>query len=124
MKKYCTKISTFIIGSLLMLMPLLSTGPVFADDGDNCVDTTFFGRQCGSAGIISVLKVIVNVMSAGIVALAIVGIVISGVQYLTAGGNEEQIKKSKRRIFEIVIGIAAYALLYGFLSWLLPDFPS
>ena len=118
MRKLSLKISALITG----LTAFLITTPVFAE-GDNCVETTFFGRKCGSDGIIEVLYVVINVLSACVVVLAILGIVISGIQYLTASGNEEQLKKSKRRIFEIIIGIAAYALIYGFLNWLLPNFP-
>ena len=61
-------------------------------------------------------------MTAGIGILATIGIVISGVQYLTAGDNEDQVKKSKRRIFEIIIGLAAYALIAALLTWLLPGY--
>jgi type IV secretory pathway VirB2 component (pilin) len=54
--------------------------------------------------------------------LAVIGIVIVGIQYMTAGGNEEQTRKAKRRLFEIVIGIVAYILMYALLKWLLPGF--
>ena len=117
MRKLFLKTSTLITG----LTALLITTPVFAD-GDNCVDTTFFGRQCGEEGITTVLTAVVNIMTAGIAVLAVIGIVVSGIQYLTAGGNEEKLKKSKRRIFEIVIGLAAYVLIYAILQWLLPSF--
>lgn len=73
-------------------------------------------------GIEGVLQLIINIMTAGIAILATIGIVVSGVQYLTAGGNEEQVKKSKRRLFEIIIGLVAYAIVASILSWLLPGF--
>ena len=82
--------------------------------------------ECGDddgkgSAIISILEdYVIPIMTAGIAVLATIGITISGVQYLTAGGNEEQIKKSKRRIFEIVLGLAAYAVVAALLSWLLP----
>ena len=76
----------------------------------------------GKKGIEQVLSITVDIMTAGIAILAVIGIVISGVQYLTAGGNEEKLKKSKRRIFEIVIGLAAYVIVYALLKWLLPTF--
>ena len=59
-------------------------------------------------------------MSIGIGILGVIGITIVGIQYLTAGGSEEKTRKAKRRMFEIVIGIVAYVLLYWFLKWLLP----
>lgn len=68
------------------------------------------------------LKLVVRIMTVGIGILAAIGIAVSGIQYLTAGGNEEKTRKAKRRIFEIVIGLAAYALIYAALRFLLPDF--
>ena len=61
-------------------------------------------------------------MTIGIGILGLIGILIVGTQYLTAGGNEEKTKKAKRRMFEIVIGLVAYVVLYSFLRWLLPNF--
>lgn len=92
---------------------------------EKCVDTAFFGQVCDKgdgASIIMILKTVINIMTVGIGILAVIGIAISGIQYLTAKGSEEQVKKAKRRILEIVIGLAAYVLIYALLSWLLPDF--
>ena len=38
----------------------------------------------------------------------------------TAGGSEEKTRKAKRRMFEIVIGLVAYVVLYAFVKWLIP----
>ncbi len=119
MKRPLSHVKSTIAILVTMLPVFFSHASVFAYNGA-IISTDSDGKE----GIIEVLKIAVNIMSALIVVLAIVGIVISGVQYLTAGGNEDQIKKSKRRIFEIVIGMAAYAVLYGFLSWLIPNFPT
>ena len=73
-------------------------------------------------GIGCVLKLVVEILSIGVGILAVVGISVSGIQYLTAGGSEEKTRKAKRRIFEIVIGLAAYAVMYALLQWLLPGF--
>lgn len=72
--------------------------------------------------IMDILKLVVNIMTIGIGILAAVGIAITGTQYLTAGGNEEKTKKAKRRLFEIVIGLIAYLLIYSILYFLLPGF--
>ena len=52
----------------------------------------------------------------------VVGISVTGIQYLTAGGNEEQTRKSKRRMFEIIIGLAVYATFFMLMQWLINDF--
>ena len=64
----------------------------------------------------------VDILTIVVGTLAFIGITVCGIQYLTAGGNEEQVKKAKRRIFEIVIGLAAFLLINVILHWLLPSY--
>ena len=81
--------------------------------------------SCGSGdenGIFCILNLVVNIMTIGIGVLGVLGITIVGIQYLTAGGNEEQTRKAKRRMYEIVIGLVAYVLVYALLYWLIPNF--
>ena len=61
-------------------------------------------------------------MTIGVGILGVLGITIVGIQYLTAGGNEEKTRKAKRRLFEIVLGLAVYVAIYAILQWLLPGF--
>ena len=75
-----------------------------------CVPTAIIGggEVCDNGhgdSVYNMLTLIVNIMSVGIGILAVIGITVVGIQYLTAGGNEEQTRKAKRRIFEIVIGL-------------------
>ncbi len=74
----------------------------------------------GDAGIWYLLALIINILSIGIGILAVIGITICGIQYITAAGDVSKTTKAKRRIFEIVIGIAVYAVFWGVLQWLLP----
>ena len=91
-----------------------------ADDG--CVATTFFGTACGKEGIFKVLSFALDIMTIGIGILAVIGILVVGVQYLTAGDNVGQTEKAKRRMLEIIIGLVIYIVVYGLLKWLLPGF--
>ena len=77
---------------------------------------------CGndSDGVGCILRLVVDIMSIGIGVLGVLGIVVVGLQYLTAGGNEEKTRKAKQRMFEIIIGLVAYVVIYAILSWLLP----
>ena len=61
-------------------------------------------------------------MTIGVGILGVIGISITGIQYLTAGGNEEKTRKAKQRMFEIIIGLAVYAVFFLFLQWILPNF--
>lgn len=146
MKKFSKKFLIRIVTCILMIFSCtsfcISTSPVFADqDEKNCAcangkdgyrpptkilgqgsDDTL-GCECGNGeSVRSILGFVVNILTVGVGILGVVGISITGVQYLTAGGNEEQVKKAKRRLFEIIIGLAAYAVIFGFMKWLIPDF--
>lgn len=71
-------------------------------------------------GVFYILGIVINILTFGIGTAAVVGIALSAVQYLTAGDNVGQIQKAKLRITHIVIGLAAYAVFWGVLQFLLP----
>ena len=90
---------------------------------DGTVKSTFFGNfkdDGNGCGTYMVLNFIIDILAYGIGIIAIIGIAVSGITYLNAKGNQEQTTKAKHRLYEIVIGIAAYAVLYIGLNFLLP----
>ena len=118
---------------------IVAVAPVYASE--RCTLTTVLGNaECDQDGnpkagggyncscdengnsIFDILKLVVNIMTIGIGILGIIGITVVGVQYLTAGGNEEQTRKAKRRMFEIILGLVIYAAFFAILYWLLPGF--
>lgn len=137
MKTIFRKLSLAIV--TIFMGGFLTAAPVFAECPEGCVPVSIIGNATGTngencncptgsngeaGGIEGTLKLVVNIMSVGVGILAAIGIAVVGIQYITAGGNEEQTRKAKRRMFEIVIGVLAYVLLYALLSWLLPGFRS
>lgn len=117
-------ILALFVGSLIacfMVSPL-----AFADDegSSNCVDTAILGNggeYCddgSGSGVLNLLGDVVDILSVGVGILGVLGITIVGIQYLTAGDNEEKTRKAKRRMLEIVIGLVAYILIYAILKWL------
>lgn len=90
---------------------------------DGSVDTNFFGHiqdDNNGCGVFMLLNLIIDILTFGIAIAATIGVTISGITYLTAKDNEQQTTKAKRRIYEIVIGLVAYAVLYAALKFLLP----
>lgn len=71
-------------------------------------------------GVWQILGLVLNIMTAGVGIAATVGLVISGIQWMTARDKEDQIVKAKNRIFNIVIGILVWGLAWIVLEWLLP----
>jgi hypothetical protein len=122
MKRTLLSIATVLIG----LFTTFSYIPVFA--ANDCVDTSILGggQVCdngsGDSIINNILIPVMDILTVGIGIIGAIGITIVGVQYMTAGDNEEQTRKAKRRMFEIIIGIAVYVLAYALLKWLLPGF--
>lgn len=132
-------LSLFVILGLVVsaMSPVAISGSVLAKTkGEQCtcadgsagvvvVDTAILnGCDCsgngGSDSVLNILDLVVNIMSIGIGILGVIGISIVGIQYLTAGGNEEKTRKAKRRMFEIVIGLVVYVLIYAILQFLMP----
>ena len=96
---------------------------IFGDTVDAAILKDCAGKEGGKGeSITCILELVVDIMTIGIGILGVIGISITGIQYLTAGGSEEKTRKAKRRMFEIVIGLVAYVLIYAILSWLLPSF--
>ncbi len=121
MKKILFGIIAIIMG--VSLVP----APVFADGDDNCVSTSIIGggKVCDNGegdSVYNILTLVIDIMTIGIGILAVIGITVVGIQYLTAGGNEEKTRKSKQRMLDIVIGHVVYVLIYALLRWLIPAF--
>ena len=126
MKRLLSGIVAVLMGGLVITTPVMAAcNEKQIEEG--CVSTSILRGGCscdhGDGGeIIEVLNLVVNFMTVGIGILGVLGITIVGIQYLTAGGNEEKTRKAKRRLFEIVIGLVAYVLIYALLSFLIPNF--
>lgn len=108
--------------AIVLTFATMSARSTFAAD-DKVLETTFFGNikdDGEGCGVYKILNLVVDILTMGIGIVGVIGIMISGIQYLTARGNEEQARKAKRRIYEIVIGIVSFVLLYAVSQWLLP----
>ncbi len=139
MKRFFRGILAVIIG-ITMMVPLSST-PTFAADLEPCSCYDSQGNKTGDGtkpptailnesacdcghgeAIISILNLVVNIMTIGVGILGVIGITLVGIQYLTAGGSEEKTRKAKRRMFEIIVGIVVYVIVYSLLNWFIPSF--
>lgn len=104
---------------LFFLFIIFGSSPVFAATCGGA-ETNIISCDDNEGGIWHILSLVLDIMSAGIGILGVIGIMVTGVQYLTAGDNEQQIKKAKNRIFQILIGLILYLITFVGLEWLLP----
>lgn len=98
------------------LAPLFLGGMVFAA-GDCDVETSILP---GNWGISDILNLVLNIIVYGLGVAAVLGVIIAGVMYMTARDNEAQVTRAKTRLYEVVIGLIAWALMYVVLRWLIP----
>lgn len=106
------------------ILTLASTA-VYAD---NCVETSIIqtedGKFCDDSnngdGIYRILNIVVNVLTMGVGVLGTLGIIIAGIQYMTASGNEQQMAKAKKRIIEVALGLIVFGVMWVVLQFLIP----
>jgi len=72
------------------------------------------------SGVWGILLLVINILTAGIGVAAVGGVVYGSILYTTAGGSMDQTKQAKTIIFNVIIGLVAYALMYSFLNFLIP----
>ena len=119
-----------IIASLIALA-LMATGMVAAPtlafaEGETSSGYTSILTECetaeagGGEGIYCILRIALKILTYGVGIVGVLGLVWAGILYLTSGDKEAQMQKAKTRIFEIVVGLAAYAIMWLVLDWLIP----
>lgn len=74
----------------------------------------------GDWGIEEILNLVLNIIVYGLGVAAVIGVIIAGIMYMTARDSEAQVTKAKTRLYEVVIGLIAWALMYVVLKWLIP----
>jgi hypothetical protein len=62
----------------------------------------------------------INLFSVMFGLIAVISIILGGIQYSASEGDPQKASKAKNRIVNTIFAIFAYALLYGFLQFLVP----
>ena len=105
------------------IAPPDSDNPDGDSDTDACnVKTSIIQVDCSTGGnpIWGLLLMAINILTAGIGIVAIGGVIYAAILWTTAEDKNAQIVKSKETIFNVVVGLVAFALLYAFLQFLIP----
>ena len=120
MKKILRALATIVV--CLGFVGCLSYQPVFAADKPTMNVLTMCKDAEGEEAVKCVLYLVVNIMTYGIGVLGTIGVVISGIQYISSQGDPGKMAKAKNRIIQIIIGLAVYAVMYAALYFLVPGF--
>lgn len=92
----------------------------------NSSTTDAFQSAAGFSGVIMVDDIIASAIRIALGFLAIIFIVliiISGYQWMTAGGNEEAVSKSQKRIKNAIIGLLIVILAYAVTAFVFKVMP-
>ena len=121
MKKETSRKYIALAIGLQVALAAMKAVPVLAK-GD-CPKTAILkitsGCNDGSA-MFDILGMVLSVVTYGVGAAAIIGVLITGYQYITARDNSAQVMKAKKRLFQIVIGLVVWVMIWGILQFLLP----
>jgi len=95
-------------------------------EDDGCPPTIIIPCTVGSSGGIEdnpvwgLLLMVIRIMTAGVALAAIGGFIYGAILYTTASGNASQVTKAKETLLNVAIGLVTFALMYGFLEFLIP----
>lgn len=118
MKKIYTSLLILLsvgIGSLIIVTTL--PVEVFAQ---SCGGAETSLIKCSGNGVWYILSTTINILTAGVFIAALGGIVYASIMYTTAGANQEQVKKARTIITNVVLGMVVFAMMFAVLQWLIP----
>lgn len=111
--------------------------PVFADNGattgttnicdSGASDTVKKAAGCsgyGSSNFQTLLVAILNSIIGIIGLVAVIFVIVGGIQYITSAGDVGKVKKAKDTIIYASIGIAVCALAFAIVNWVISIIPS
>lgn len=108
------------VGLAFSTEPVAAVGEILAENvetniiGGGSVDTT------NGAGIYTILKLILQILVYGLGVAATLGVVIAGVMYIMAKDSPDKVATAKKRLYEVAIGLVAWAAMWAVLNWLIP----
>jgi len=128
MKKSIQKIILFSVLSFLLGIPVLAQN--IGVNGENSVIDQIGAKAGYQTGDKIANDNFLNTLTGELIAyiLGFVGlifliiIIYSGIQWMTAGGNEEKVENSKKRIIQASIGLALVLLSYMIVYWVIMFF--
>lgn len=92
----------------------------YKHDYGKCEDDTVPSTTTTSTGLWGILILAINILSAAVGVAAVGGIIYGSILYASSGGNPENTKKARKLIFNTVLGLIMFALMFAFLNFLIP----
>lgn len=74
----------------------------------------------GDAAILGIIKMVIQIMTAGIGILAVGTVIYGGILYSAAGGSPDNIKKAKELWVNTTVGLIIFAFFVAITNFLIP----
>ena len=129
----------------LLLVPFLITG-VFVVPATQAVSLNYFGTTCplltGGTGTLQsdnetccpnltttnddscllakYVNPAIDLLSAVVGLIVVIAVIVGAIEYITSAGDPQRAASGQKHITNALLGLFAYALLYGFLQFLIP----
>lgn len=118
MKKLKLAIVTaaLLLGGAMMLPGVAMAQADRIQSGVNRIDGD------GAPTLESQIEIVVNILLFVLGAIAVVMIVIGGIRYATAGGDQSALTAAKNTILYAVIGLVVAIMAYGIVNFVLEQF--
>lgn len=78
------------------------------------------GKTVKDNGVWGILLIAINIMTAGVGVAAVGGLLYAGIIYATASNDQAKVVKAKDTIYNVVLGLVMFALMWSFLQFLVP----
>jgi len=128
------KIKTLVAGGLGVVSMGLQAVPVFAtgnkvrcpdgtsaDDLTKCKDIGTSNNNLNNGSLMTTLNQIINVIIGVIGFIAVIVIILGGVQYTTSAGEASKVKKAKDTIMYGIVGLVVALLAYSIVNFVLSN---
>jgi type IV secretory pathway VirB2 component (pilin) len=126
--KITNKVKTLVAGGLGVVAMALQSAPTFAakvrcPDGTEAKDLTNCGTKnsLNSNDLMTTLNTIINVVIGLIGFVAVIVIILGGVQYTTSAGDSSKVKKAKDTIMYGIIGLVIALMAYSIVNFILSN---
>jgi hypothetical protein len=122
-KKSLILLVALFVPVLIMVAPVSSaraltiTFAASGCEGGNAKDCL---KNAETSKIMDELMIIIRLLSAMVGVVAVVMLIIGGIQYTASNGNPQAVAAAKKKITDVFIGLISYIFLWSFLEWLIP----
>jgi small-conductance mechanosensitive channel len=123
MKKASIKKALYITAGQLLIAPAVLANSIKTDDLDK-QDSALMGStvMSGNTSLSNILSVLITSILGFLGIIFLFLTIAAGFKWMTANGNEEEVKKAKNSMKNAIIGlvivIAAYAITYSVFKYL------